>query len=464
MKQRDSVLFALPIAAAVVMLIFAFILYRQYTIFEKTISPETIKQAVSQARIMMVLTLLFGFWLVLPLFFYVYKNIRKPLNSLLKSMEQVAAGNLETKIEVPQEGIVQDIALSAASMAEQLRFQLNRANADKDEKTAILNAMTEAVLLISGDGKAIRCNQTAEKLFGFSGENFQISRCGIPELPEEVRKTFAGDGDFEKEMYLMRNGVKLTLFVKGLLLKDDFSSCVLLTITDLTNLRTLESFRSDFIANVSHEIKTPLTGIASAAELLEEDALPGQQKKKILDLLLTQTKRLNALVQDILSLAALERKQSAENRDFAPLDLDSTLQNAVCLCRERAGHAGIALNITNNEPIRMEGDAQLLEQAVINILNNAINYSGSTEIDISLIRKNGNAVISIRDYGIGIAAEHQERIFERFYRIHKERSRELGGTGLGLAIVKHICQLHGGKAELESKSGEGCTFRLILTL
>ena len=130
----------------------------------------------------------------------------------------------------------------------------------------------------------------------------------------------------------------------------------------------------------------------------------------------------------------------------------------------KADDAHIELVITENTPTNIQGDCQLLEQAVVNLINNALVYSGSPRVELSLTQHNGLAVISVKDFGIGIASEHHPRIFERFYLVHKERSRQLGGTGLGLAIVKHIAQLHHGYAELESTPGKGCTFKINLPL
>lgn len=433
-------------------------------ILRMALSTDSVSRAIDNAKVMMFLALILGCWMILPLFLYIFNKIRKPLLSLLKSTERIASGELDTRIDIPADGMVKEIALATSTMAEQLKTQLERANRDKDEKQAILNAMSEAVLLIDETGDSILCNHAGMKLFNMepSGRVFNIGRCGIPELLGLIRQSFDASEAFEKELPLLRNGITSTLLVKGIPLSAGYDKQLLLTITDLTNLRQLESFRSDFIANVSHEIKTPLTCIIGAAETLEDDDLSAEHKHRMLTILSAQSKRLNSLVQDILSLASLERKQRDTTREFAPLDLDVMLKDAVNQCREKAESVGMKMNITNNDPIRIDGDCQLLEQAVVNIVNNAINYSNSPKLDISLVRRENNAVIEIRDYGIGIAPEHQARIFERFYRVHKERSRELGGTGLGLAIVKHIIQLHHGRAELESTPGNGCAFRLVL--
>ncbi|MBR5622568.1 MAG: HAMP domain-containing histidine kinase, partial [Opitutales bacterium] len=183
---------------------------------------------------------------------------------------------------------------------------------------------------------------------------------------------------------------------------------------------------------------------------------------KFLKILNTQGKRLNALVQDILSLAALERRELAGKEDFELFQLDAALENAVNACAENAEASGIELCITRNEPQECVGDARLIEQAVINLVGNAVKYSGGSRIEVAQERKGKSIVISVRDFGVGIPEEHLSRLFERFYRVHKERSQKLGGTGLGLAIVKHIAQLHGGTATAESRPEQGCCFRITL--
>ncbi len=280
-----------------------------------------------------------------------------------------------------------------------------------------------------------------------------------------AQRAFQSGEAFEKEFSLQRVRSTQTLYIKGRIIVQEGKRFLLLTIIDLTNQRKLESFRSDFIANVSHELKTPLTCIIGAAETIHEESnLTPEQNSKLLEMIFEQSNRLNMLVQDILSLTALEKKQLAPGREFAALSLPTMLTEAIQLCADKAANRGISLKLTEQTPLEIAGDYQLLEQAVANLINNAILYSNSQLIEVSLTREHDSSVITVRDYGIGIAPEHQERIFERFYRVHKERSRQLGGTGLGLAIVKHVAQLHHGYAELGSTPGKGCEFRIVLPL
>ena len=233
----------------------------------------------------------------------------------------------------------------------------------------------------------------------------------------------------------------------------------------LSEMKKIESFRSDFIANVSHEVKTPLTCIIGAVETIQEERdLPREQYERLLNILKEQSGRLDALVKDILSLAALENDPERQRLEFLPVDLQEILKSNVQMHRQEAERHGIEIKFNDSEPISVLGDAQLLKQALANLVDNAIKYSGSPDIELSLSRKDDFALISVTDHGCGIPEGNQKRIFERFYRVHKERSRALGGTGLGLAIVKHIAQLHGGRAVLNSESGKGCCFQIWLPI
>ena len=219
----------------------------------------------------------------------------------------------------------------------------------------------------------------------------------------------------------------------------------------ISEMQKLEDFRSEFIANVSHEVKTPLTGILSAVEILEdENSHKNPTVEKCLNIMSKQAKRLNSLVQDILSLSEIERRQWAQKQDFQKISLSKIIKNCISMC-----DTDIKIN-TELKNIEMLCDNILIEQAIFNILNNAIKYSKTDKIDITTQKENNKIKISIRDYGVGIPKEHLPRLFEHFYRVDKARSRDLGGTGLGLAIVKNIVKLHSG--EIQVKSENGCEF------
>ncbi len=229
-----------------------------------------------------------------------------------------------------------------------------------------------------------------------------------------------------------------------------------------SELRRLERFRTDFVANVSHEIKTPLTAILSTVETLIELPLDEAGQQKCFTILKRQARRLNDLVQDILSLAAIERRQGTD--ELTPLSLDGLVRDALALCQDEADRIDVTLKLAPLPSATVKGDARLLEQVIVNLVTNAIRHSGTRLIEVGLTLEAGKASLTVRDEGCGIEEKHLSRLFERFYRVHKGRSRENGGTGLGLAIVKHIAILHHGTVQVASIPGIGTTFTLTLPI
>lgn len=231
----------------------------------------------------------------------------------------------------------------------------------------------------------------------------------------------------------------------------------------LEEMRKLEKFRREFVSNITHEIRTPLTGIMGAVEVLsEDDSLAPEDRTAMFNVLKEQTVRLDKLAQDILSLARIEHSEERGRRDFVVCDLSDVMKNVFTLMRPKAAAQGVGLVLLRNDRIRIACDAARIEESVQNLVENALRYSGSLTIELSLSAEGGRAKISVADRGVGIAPEHQLRIFERFYRVDKARSREMGGTGLGLAIVKHIAQLHGGEVSVASELGNGSVFTILL--
>jgi two-component system phosphate regulon sensor histidine kinase PhoR len=357
--------------------------------------------------------------------------------------------------------------MAIAKMSRQLKGRIQELDRERNEFDILFNTLREPLLLLSPERKVISANRAAEKLFGvvIREDSFCLNEHVSPQLNEYVLAAFA-DGELKgHELTFDDRGVNRSLLARAVRMERRGAQCLLLLLTDLTEVHRLEGFRADFIANVSHEIKTPLTAILSTVETLTDMPLDEQGRKKCLDILARQTRRLNALVRDILSLAAIERRQSARKRDFSDLHLVAVVKDAVALCQDDAERTEMKLHLATPLPeITLRGDAQLLEQAIINLITNAIRYSGSPDVCIALTQTAHHAVITVEDHGCGIADEHLPRLFERFYRVDRDRSRERGGTGLGLAIVKHITILHRGRVSVTSPPGEGTTFKLTFPL
>ena len=224
--------------------------------------------------------------------------------------------------------------------------------------------------------------------------------------------------------------------------------------TQIIRLTQLERYKSEFIQNISHEIKTPITAINSAVELLEENKNISAKNRECFAIVKFQLRALNKLVNDILSLSEIEVEKTNSEKHFKMFNINKAIKQVI----NYTNTGNIKVKITADNEFEIYGDEDLLKTAVSNLLINAIKYSQSDKIDIILKKTGNNLNISVKDYGIGIAGEHLNRIFERFYRIDKTRSRETGGTGLGLSIVKNIIELHNGTVSVKSTLNKGSEF------
>jgi two-component system phosphate regulon sensor histidine kinase PhoR len=245
---------------------------------------------------------------------------------------------------------------------------------------------------------------------------------------------------------------------------DDEVLGYLVVLNDVTHLRKLERIRSDFVANVSHELRTPITTIKGFAETLQEDGLVDREESlRYLSLIARESQRLEALVEDLLSLARIEHEGERREVLFGRGTLAPVIRRAADARAEAAEQAGVSIRVDCPEELEATLNPQLLEQALINLIDNAVKFSRpGGSVVVSGGRRDGEIVVEVRDRGPGIAPEHLSRLFERFYRVDKARSRSLGGTGLGLAIVKHIAMAHGGRVAVESRPGKGSTFSILL--
>ena len=456
--------------------------YMSYYAMPLAVDGKTycIRTAVGAARLGILLKQAFrtillagiiGALVAAGLAFYLFRLITHPLDELRRAADRVAQGDYDVSLPVPDNGEVRSLAIALNSMSEELKAKLAKITREKNERDAILSSMTEGVILVKGNGIIKRWNKAAEAMFNFSADGNRLSFAAIVGSRELIKLTEDAknaDGIFESELTLnMPDGERSFIARAGRLnLGEKRKPGVLLVITDITVIRRLEEFRRDFIADVTHEIKTPLTSIIAAVETLESVGDDKEAQSRFMNIITQQATRLNALVQDILSLSNLEHKRLSSSDEMPEISVEGAVREAVELCRPRAEAKNIRLNLEVADNVMIHADAQLLEQAVINLIDNAIKYSNeNSEVKVTMKRSGGNLFrIDVLDHGIGIAKEHQERVFERFYRVDKARSRKLGGTGLGLAIVKHVALLHGGKPGVVSEPGKGSDFYIQLPL
>jgi two-component system phosphate regulon sensor histidine kinase PhoR len=284
-------------------------------------------------------------------------------------------------------------------------------------------------------------------------------------LKQFIQDSLNRSEPLERELSLQQRGERF-LQAHGTALRDAQGEQIgaLVVLHDVTKLRRLEYFRRDFVGNVSHELRTPITLIKGFVETLADGALDDrEQAVKFLAIINRHTDRLSDLIEDLLALSRLEQEESVENIEREQLPVSDLLDSFVQTCRGKADIKRIELEISCDPDLVLVLNTSLAEQAVINLVDNAIKYSDEgTTVRISAVRDNDDVLISVQDQGCGIAKRHLPRLFERFYRVDSARSRELGGTGLGLAIVKHIAQVHGGTVGVESELGSGSTFFIRL--
>ncbi|MCY3972120.1 MAG: ATP-binding protein [Acidobacteria bacterium] len=369
------------------------------------------------------------------------------------------------------------VRLEACLEGNEARFveQLAQLKAERNQLTAVLGGMVEGVVAIDRDRRVLHLNAVAASWFGRPAPELAVGR-PIYELSRQPEISGALIEAMEKRRQVSRTFTlarfagevdgpdRFELNASPLLSsrREEVVEGAVAVIHDITELERLESVRRDFVSNVSHELKTPLTAIHGYVEtLLEADPIDGPTRGRFLRKIRRQSNRLGALVSDLLTLSRIE--SSAEPPEKV-LDLRSPAREVLNLLGPASEERGLELVAEFPEAaVEVLGEEEAIRQALSNLVDNAVKYSSAGgRVIVRLQAQNGRAMLEVQDEGPGIAGEHLDRIFERFYRVDRARSRELGGTGLGLAIVKNVARRHGGGVEVESERDQGSTFRLWL--
>ena len=407
--------------------------------------------------------------LSLVLSWAVSRSVGRSMQRLKEAAERFSTGDLSERLRVPDNREMADTADAFNTMADNLEAMIVSLKRRNNEQEAVLTSMVEGVLAVDSDQRVISVNAAAAKLLGSNPT--EIEGRGLQEvirnadLRRFVTNALTCDQPVEGNL-ILRNARDRVLQVNGTALRDTYGRGIgaVIVLNDVSRLRQLENLRRDFAANVSHELRTPITSIKGFAETLLDGAMAiPNDAERFLNIIAHQADRLNTIIEDLLSLSRIEKE--AESGDISLLvgRLDKVLQAAVQDCSARAAERNIKVVLECPNDLAAKMKADLLEQAVINLLDNAIKYSEpGKQVWVTGYREDHLATIAVKDEGSGIAGEHHSRIFERFYRVDKARSRKLGGTGLGLAIVKHIALAHRGQVAVESALGQGSTFFIRL--
>jgi len=431
--------------------------------------PATVtKQMLNEIYSEVIISGLVIATLVVAAGYFVFQRISRPLIRIRNGALRFARGDLEHKLPVPNSRELGSLAEVLNQMARDLSDRLGAITQQRNELEAVLSGMVEGVVAMDLEERILRMNRAAVRLLGVThreilGHHLQEVVVN-PDIQRFVARVLDRRQQLEEEIAL-HNG-RIYLQAHGALLRDAAGRDigVLVVLNDVTRLRRLENLRKEFVANVSHELRTPITSIKGAVETLRDGAINDpEDARRFLDITVRQADRLNAIIEDLLNLSRLEQEAEGGGIPLEPGDLNTVLAAAASNCEFKAREKDLHLDIINGEAAITRLNAPILEQAIVNLLDNAINYSpkGGT-VQAGVEAGDGELIIYVKDQGCGIPAEHHNRVFERFYRVDKTRSRHLGGTGLGLAIVKHIALAHKGSVSLSSAPGQGSTFRLHL--
>jgi two-component system phosphate regulon sensor histidine kinase PhoR len=388
---------------------------------------------------------------------------------VLRPLDRFARGELGHRLAVGGPLEMSELAESLNHMAAELDQRIRTILYQQDERQAMLASMEEGVLAVDNSGRIVSLNEACARLLDGSVEalcgRLLHSAVRKPDLLRFVDTALVSEASIEAELQVL-GAPDRRLHTHGTALHDHEGrrTGVLVVLHDVTRLRQLETVRRDFVANVSHELKTPITSIKGFVETLIDEGLADKANDlHFLEIVLRQVNRMDAIIADLLALARIERGAEDQSIPLEPGEVRGVLLAAREMCEKKAADKRITIDVECPVDLRAQLNAPLLEQAVVNLIDNAVKYSEpEATVQVEAAREGEGVGIAVRDQGCGIAAQHLGRLFERFYRVDKARSREMGGTGLGLSIVKHIMAAHRGTVTVESAVGKGSTFVLHL--
>lgn len=428
---------------------------------EDTLSA-IINKFIITAIILSLLIALVG-WLI-------SRRISAPYEEISNAIERVAHGDLDFRLKPTKSKVMKNLNEALNQMITQLDAKIKTIDHQSSEQQAVLQSMAEGVIAVDSNKKIITMNNAAHKLLGLDTDDVEGKKIKEIVKYKELRKIITHalktSELVEDEIIIPPDDRYVQLHGTMLKNENEVTIGALVVLNDVTRLRRLEVVRRDFVANVSHEIKTPLTSIKGFIETLLDGAIEEPDTtKRFLKIMMKQANRLNSIIEDLLTLASIEESEKRQTVQFTETKIKKVIDSALSVCLPRAQNKNIMLEVKGDYKVKLVMNAPLFEQALVNLIDNAIKYSAeNTRVEIESLTKNDECIIRIKDQGIGITKAQLPRIFERFYRVDKARSRTLGGTGLGLAIVKHIVKLHNGRVTVESKVGRGSTFSLYIPI
>lgn len=427
---------------------------------------ESVQGTLSTIRKTVFLGLLFALGLAFILSYIAASGIVKPVNRIIQVARKFSQGDFSRRIVNYPGDEIGELSRTLNQMAQEIEDKIREIGAQNQELAAIFNSMIEGIIVVDRGSRVVSINPAIEKIFNISKGGAQgkplLEAIRNNEISEVMNSVLANGRIFSAEITLLLPVRRIFEVNATPIFENGGVNGCLAVIHDITEIRRLETVRRDFVANVSHELKTPLTSIKGFVETLLEGALDDKENNRnFLKIIQDHAGRLDSLVNDLLSLSHLESKEIMLKK--TSFNLRQQVEDIIGGFRSQLKNKGIAAKNDLPAGISVTADKDRLEQVVTNLIDNAIKFNkekGSLRVFSEEIK--GGVKIIVEDSGIGIPEKDLPRIFERFYRVDKARSRELGGTGLGLSIVKHIVELHQGSVGVTSTEGLGSRFFFTL--
>jgi two-component system phosphate regulon sensor histidine kinase PhoR len=437
---------------------------------------QEVENALNTIRMRIILSSLIALCIATIIGLYQTRKITRSIEEITEYSKDIAAGNFRKRLFIQEKGELGDLGQNISEMAKELNTRLDQSMEEKHKIEAILRNMSDGLVLTDMKGRIVMSNTAVRDLFGIpsiiEGKTL-IEALRRADLMEAVEHVSRGEEKMSleieistpKERYLMTTAAPFS--IKGEL------SGVVFTFHDITRLRKLEEVRKDFVANVSHEIKTPITAIKGFAETLLEGALDDRENaRKFIETIKNHSERLNTLVSDLLTLSRIELGDIKLEKTF--VNLDEIIDTVFATLKEKAQTKGLTFHKEVAPDYReIRADRDRLIQILLNLVDNGVKFTEkggvtikvkSEKLKVESAEEKDLIQISVEDTGVGIPGKYLARLGERFYRVDRARSRELGGTGLGLAIVKHLVIVHGWDMKIESVEGSGTKVHLICPL
>lgn len=439
-----------------------------YIIYARA-SLDTIYRTLSKSTLILIQGTVIALFITIILGYFISGSITVPINTLTVKALKMAKGDFSQRVHVKSDDEIGQLGSMFNYLTEKLDSTLLEISSEKSKLDAILNHMADGLVAIDRSGKIIHHNPSFVKMLGISERDIQgksydrVIRAFSKELEFSsiIQKT---SSDSDKNVIFETRDKKI-LNASLALFRDDLgrTSGAIVVFQDITESQKLDNMRREFVANVSHELKTPITTIKSYTETLLDGALEDSSlARNFLEVIEKESDRMSSLVKDLLQLSHIDYKKV--NWDFRPLDLKDLVEDSISKMDMyfKEKKQNLDLNLPPNE-VRVVADRVKFEQVLINLISNAIKYTQPRgNIKISVDTVDNFALVKIADSGIGIPQEDVSRVFERFYRVDKGRSRVQGGTGLGLSIAKNIIEEHGGDITVKSELGKGSEFMISI--